>query len=137
MTEKNNPENIKRIALMWLQDEIHDAARQKGLWPELDNLDTEKEDSAEIQEMREKINVAEKLALIHLEISEALEADRQPIAKYDEHCPAFSNFAIELADAAIRIFDLAGALGIPLGSAILAKMNANKKREYKHGNKKY
>lgn len=41
----------------------------------------------------------------------------------------------ELADAVIRIADLAGALGIDLDRAIAEKMAFNEKRPYKHGKK--
>jgi NTP pyrophosphatase (non-canonical NTP hydrolase) len=132
-----NPDDVKRLALQWLQDEIHDNARQKGWWPELEGFDAEAADWEDAQLFRARINFGEKLALIHSEVSEALEATRQKESQQDKHCPAFSNFAIELADAVIRCFDLAGACGIPLGSAIMAKMAANKKRSFRHGNKKY
>ena len=68
------------------------------------------------------------LALIHSEVSEALEADR----KGDDE-----NFAEELADVCIRIFDLCGARNIELGAAIEKKMAKNIGREYKHGGKAY
>lgn len=44
-------------------------------------------------------------------------------------------FPIEIADAVIRIFDLCGGLHIDLSAALIAKMNYNKTRSYKHGNK--
>lgn len=68
------------------------------------------------------------LALIHSEVSEALEADR----KGDKE-----NFVEELADVCIRIFDLCGAKNINLEKAILTKMERNKGRLYKHGGKAY
>lgn len=68
------------------------------------------------------------LALVHSEVSKALEADR----KGDKE-----NFAEELADTCIRIFDLCGSKGIDLEAAITAKMEKNKGRSYKHGNKQY
>ncbi|WP_445505801.1 MazG nucleotide pyrophosphohydrolase domain-containing protein [Niallia sp. 03091] len=68
------------------------------------------------------------LALIHSEVSEALEADRKGDSE---------NFAEELADVCIRIFDLCGAKNIDLETAILSKMEKNKGRSYKHGGKKY
>ncbi|MYL41803.1 MazG nucleotide pyrophosphohydrolase domain-containing protein [Virgibacillus salexigens] len=68
------------------------------------------------------------LALIHSEVSEALEADR----KRD-----INNFYEELADVCIRVFDLCGAHEIDLESAIEMKMEKNKSRSYKHGNKAY
>lgn len=80
-------------------------------------------------------NTSEKLALIHSEISEALEASRKDINAPDHHIPGYSNFAVELADAVIRIMDLATQRGIPLGQVIAAKHEYNKTRPYKHGKK--
>lgn len=68
------------------------------------------------------------LALIHSEVSEALEADR----KGDQE-----NFEEELADVCIRIFDLCGSRGIDLEASIQKKMEKNKGRSYKHGGKAY
>jgi len=68
------------------------------------------------------------LALIHSEVSEALEADREG----DQ-----ANFTEELADVCIRIFDLCGSRSIDLEGAIETKMEKNKGRSYKHGNKAY
>lgn len=77
-------------------------------------------------------NDGEVLALIHCEISEALQALRDG-NKPDHHCPDFSSLEIELADAIIRIMDYAGERGLNLSLAILEKMEFNKKRPYKHG----
>jgi NTP pyrophosphatase (non-canonical NTP hydrolase) len=68
------------------------------------------------------------LALVHSEVSEALEADR----KGDQE-----NFVEELADVCIRIFDLCGSRNIDLEKAILDKMDRNKGRTHKHGGKAY
>lgn len=70
-----------------------------------------------------KALVAEKLALVHSEVSEALEGHRK--GKFDEHLPLRSAIEVELADAVIRIGDLAGALGLDLGGAIAEKMAYN------------
>jgi NTP pyrophosphatase (non-canonical NTP hydrolase) len=68
------------------------------------------------------------LALIHSEVSEALEADRKGDAE---------NFTEELADICIRVFDLCGSRGIDLEAAISKKMEYNRTRTYKHGGKGY
>lgn len=80
-------------------------------------------------------DVGNKLMLINTELSEFFEKYRSDDFSPDEHCPEFTNQAIELADACIRIFDLVGRLEIPLGQAIEAKMNFNKTRPYLHGKK--
>ena len=76
----------------------------------------------------EKRETGTLLALIHSEVSEALEADR----KGD-----IENFVEELADVVIRVFDLCGSRNIDLGKAIEEKMLKNEGREYKYGGKKY
>lgn len=65
----------------------------------------------------------EKIALIHSEISEALEGDRK--GAMDDHLPEFTSLEVELADAVIRIADLAGARKLRLGEALSAKMAYN------------
>lgn len=76
--------------------------------------------------------IGTKLALIHGEVSEALEALRKGEFCEDKHLPHYSNFAVELADIVIRTLDLAGAKGIPLGQVINEKLEFNKGRPYKH-----
>lgn len=72
------------------------------------------------------LNFGERLALIHSEISEALEGFRKD--KADEHLPQFTSVEVELADALIRIFDLAGAMRLRLGEAVVAKALYNETR---------
>ncbi len=66
---------------------------------------------------------------MHSELSEALEAMR-------EHRPQVE-IAEELADCCIRIFDFCGARKIDLETAIAKKLEYNKNRPFRHGNKKY
>lgn len=73
-----------------------------------------------------KRSVPTKLALVHSEISKALEGDRKDLM--DEHLPERSSLEVELADAVIRIADLAGALGLDLAGAIAEKMDYNAQR---------
>lgn len=74
-----------------------------------------------------------KLCLIHSEISEAMEGDRKGLM--DEKLPQYDNFTVELADAYLRIMDLAGACGSDLAGAVAAKMayNARRKDHTKEG----
>ena len=73
------------------------------------------------------------VALIHSELSEALEAMRQGELLPDEHVSEFLNVEVELADAIIRIMDLAAAQGWRVAEALVAKVRYNEGREYKHG----
>lgn len=70
--------------------------------------------------------IAAKLALIHSEASEALEALR------DDDFPAFEE---ELADTLIRVLDLAGGLGIDMDTAVRTKLARNRGRGHRHGGK--
>lgn len=70
--------------------------------------------------------VAQKLCLIHSEISEAMEGHRKGLM--DDKLPHRKMIEVELGDAMIRIADLAGALGLDLGGAIAEKMAFNRIR---------
>lgn len=76
-------------------------------------------------------NTGEKIALMHSELSEALEADRKNLQS--DHIPDFTGVEEELADVLIRIFDFAGYHELNLGAAFIAKMQFNLTRPYKHG----
>lgn len=81
----------------------------------------------------ESENSGEKFALMHSEISEALEADRKDLPS--DHIPDFSGVEEELADTLIRILDFAAFHELRLGEAIVAKMMFNLSRPPKHGKK--
>lgn len=74
-----------------------------------------------------KRNVGELLCLVHSEISEAMEGHRKSLM--DDKLPHRPMIEVELADAIIRIADLAGGLNLDLGGAITEKMAYNAKRE--------
>lgn len=90
-----------------LQKSSYRNAKKKGFW------DKER-------------NNGEMIALMHSELSEALEALR----KND-----WENVAEELVDCIIRIGDFAEGRKINLTKALKEKMVINKKRPYKHGKK--
>jgi NTP pyrophosphatase (non-canonical NTP hydrolase) len=71
-------------------------------------------------------NFGELIALCHSELSEALEGNRKNLQ--DDKLPARRMDEVELADCLIRIFDLAGALGMDLHGAYVEKMEYNARR---------
>ena len=81
-------------------------------------------------------NGAEKVALMHSELSEALEAMREGNGP-SEKIPAYSCVEEELADCVIRILDYAGRHRMDIAGAILAKHEYNMTRPYKHGGKRF
>ena len=68
---------------------------------------------------RDKYVHATKLMLVVTELAEAMEGLRKDLQ--DDKLPHRKMAEVELADAVIRIFDLAGALGYDLGGAIVEK----------------
>jgi len=72
----------------------------------------------------EDINVAEKIALIHSEISEAFEAYRH------KNMNGKDGFEEELGDAVQRILHLCGIFDIDIEQSIIKKIEANKDRKW-------
>lgn len=126
--------------------ESHNTAKEKGFW---DNP---------------HFNIGEKLMLITSELGEALEADRQSeyakVDKFEKDLRTIATnvnpssqediqrqmiqsfeanmkntFEDEIADATIRIFDLAGKMDIDLEYFMRMKMQYNKTRAKLHGKK--
>jgi len=106
-----------------LVGESNQTAKSKGWWDDPDR------------------NIGEILALIHSEVSEALEVyrlkgkDSLKENWLDEKGKP-EGFTVELADVVIRIADLCGELGLDLESALTTKLSYNQSRPYRHGNKK-
>lgn len=85
-------------------------------------------------------SIGELIALMHSELSEALEEHRNGHAPNETYYPEGSSkpegIPVELADCVIRIFDFCGKYDIDLEDAINTKMQYNKSRPHRHGGKK-
>lgn len=100
-------------AINAMTDYFHAKSAGNGWWPE----------SARTNPLA----VSNKLMLIVSEIAEAMEGDRKDAP--DDKLPHRKMIEVELADALIRIFDLAGFLGLDLGGAMVEKDAYNDTRQ--------
>ena len=108
---------MTELILYKMGADFFEVAAQHGFWEEDNSPEATKK--------------AEKIALMHSELSEALEGVRKP--KQDSHCPEFDSETVELADAIIRILDYCFSYDLDIDGAVAAKNAYNKTRPYKHG----
>lgn len=120
------------------QEIIHAWAFKKGWWEDATLADGAGGLPLDIRLRAHRAVVAEKLLLIVSEVSEATEEMRNgnPFTAFVQIGNGKpEGFAIELADAAIRILDLCAACGIDLNEMIRIKHNYNVNRPHRHGGK--
>jgi NTP pyrophosphatase (non-canonical NTP hydrolase) len=146
MVEEQTKQLINIMKIKQTIKKAHDMAKEKGFWE------------------GENRNIPQALLLVISEVSEATEALRKDhfadkavandllhdlrVAEVDEEFTynpedwkrmfeesIKSSFEDEIADVAIRLFDLCGGMNIDLEKHIELKMKYNSMRGYKHGKK--
>ena len=120
--------------------QAHLMAKEKGFWeternvPEMLMLIVSEVAEA-LEALRKDHFCDKKIASdLHFDVKNAFEMVKEPWKKgFEENVK--SSFEDELADVAIRLFDLCGGLDIDLEKHIQIKMKYNSLREHKHGKK--
>ena len=74
-----------------------------------------------------QVNIGEKLMLIVSEVAEGMEGHRKDLM--DDKLPHRKMIEVELADALIRILDLAGFMQLDIAGAVIEKLAFNQVRE--------
>jgi NTP pyrophosphatase (non-canonical NTP hydrolase) len=111
-----------------LVGQCHMLAKSSGWWNGLNSgMDLTFDYEATRQGLIEPSkNIGELLCLVHSEVSEAMEGARKKMM--DDKLPHRSMLEVELADALIRIFDMAGGLNLDVAGAIAEKLVYNASR---------
>ena len=113
-----NPEFNAQLAAACQR--VHELAARNGFWGE---------------GTKTTLGLAAKIALLHSELSELLEAIRKdPTAPCDK-TPELTREEEEVADVFIRLMDYCAARGIDLGRVTAVKHEYNATRPYMHGKK--
>ena len=145
---ENQPKNIiLAIAIDTLCADAHANAKSKGWWDESEDIRFLRSMCADCPKEQERLdaminrlakrNLGEQIALMHSELSEALEWERKNPGAPSDHIPGFTGLEEEFADVLIRIFDTSAQRKLRLGEAVLAKMAFNATRPHKHGGKRF
>lgn len=122
-------------SFQYLAQVHHARMKEKGFWSGEDSALKAVGNSAENSMAREAIIFAfdgQKLALLHSEISEALEGLRHGNAA-DDKIPKFNAAEAEFADVILRLMDHAARRGWRVAEALVVKMTMNTTRAKMHG----
>jgi hypothetical protein len=115
-TEIEHEEYFAALGFRKVVQAAHWACLRRGFWQDLETG----------KSLIGKRNMGELLALVHSEVSEALQGHRTNAM--DEKLPHRPALEVELADAVIRIADIAGAHNLDVAGAIQEKLRYNATR---------
>ena len=136
---------LKTLCLEQFAASVHAAARQSGFYDELEkiescidgcNLEGQVENDEALHEALILFWTGTRIALIHSELSEALEGIRKDLM--DTHLPHRKMEVTEYADTFIRLMDLVAYRGYAsiFHDVVMEKMQYNAQRGHKYGGKK-
>lgn len=115
-----------------LARQINEIAKEKGFWQDMNislGLLRGYGVYADTIKATKDAFIAQKITLVHAELSEAIEAMRNN--KYGtKQGHTFEN---EIADAIMRLLDITAQMGIDIDAEIAWKMDYNLSRAQKHG----
>lgn len=121
LIEGAEQENVELVmtedGLTWAVKVCHGLAARSGWW-------TSRLTGKPLE--YQQVNIGEKLMLIVSEVAEGMEGHRKDLM--DDKLPHRKMLEVELADALIRIFDLAGFLQYDLAGAVIEKLAFNQQR---------
>lgn len=111
----NEADSIVAVLLDSLSARIHEVSKEKGFH------DTDR-------------SLPHTVGMVVTELAEMIEVERagQAGARSDK-IPDHTKLEEEVADAIIRLLDLAGKLGLKVGGAVVAKHAYNQGRPHRHG----
>ena len=118
-----------------LAESIYQANKAKGFWDDERNVGETL--MLVVTELAEAMEVHRKTGDIRLSETTKLIVENTPDDMFPDvfKSNAKDTFGDEIADALIRIFDLAGGFGIDLDFHVSQKLRYNATREHKHGKK--
>ena len=113
----------------------HSVNRHNGFWEEIEAiLKVVSEADPLLRPRMIREIVLARIALNHSEQSEGVEAVRKH-ADGTWSSTEKDSFVSEMAGTVVRIMDLCEWLGVPLAEAIVAEINRNETRGFRHGGK--
>lgn len=131
--QEMSPEEMTAWMINSLADSVHEANTK--WWTDLETGERLNRNIPEmlmltVSELAEAVEDAPQYNMVVMEVTKALSRAMEGIRKdkMDDKLPHRKAFEVELADAVIRIFDIAAGFGLDLGGAYVEKCAYNQTR---------